>query len=166
MGTSGGGSSVSGQQRALEPGEETCNELAVQLGYFRGRPPNNVPFANGPFKSMVSDGNLDDMDKVKLVIKKPNKMGQKFFSISRGKRATPYRVFVTGHMDIKHINEEVDMSYPEAVAKLDADARRFWVQKLTKHARQFFRVVFSELWTWEFGEQHHLDMLNILDEER
>ena len=180
MGGGGGGSmgtGNSGAQRAPLPGEEQCNELAKQLGYVREdditvgsngstfpRPPTNVPFVGGPFKSLAFDGNFDDMDKVKLVIKKPGKMGQKFLSISRGKRATPYRVFVTEHIDMKNINEEVDMSYPEAVAKLDANARRFWVQHLGKHARQFFTVVFSELWTWEFGEQHHLDMLNTLDE--
>lgn len=177
-GGGGGGGGVSAQ-RALLPGEKKCNELAKQLGYVREddildsthgssfpRPPSNVPFIAGPAKSLAFDGNLDDMDKVKLVIKKPGKMGQKFLSISRGNHATPYRVFVIEHVDMKHINEEVDMSYPEAVAKLDDDARRFWAQQLGKHARQFFRVVFSELWTWEFGEQHHLDMLNTLDERQ
>jgi len=178
-GGGGGGGGVSAQRSPLLPGEKECNELAKQLGYVREdditvstdgstfpRPPSNVPFVNGPHKSLAFDGNLDDMDKVKIVIKKPGKMGQKFLSISRGNHATPYRVFVIEHVDMKHINEEVDMSYPEAVAKLDDDARRFWAQQLGKHARQFFRVVFSELWTWEFGEQHHLDMLNTLDERQ
>ena len=187
-GGGGGGNAGVSAQRPIMLGEEKCNELAKQLGYVRrddedltdgsyskrlpsnvsstGCPPSNVPFVAGPHKSLAFDGNFDDMDKVKLVIKRPGRIGQKFLSISRGNRATPYRIFVTEHVDMKHIYEEVDMSYPEAVAKLDDDARRFWVQQLGKHARQFFKVVFSELWTWEFGEQHHLDMLNILDERQ
>lgn len=173
---SGGGGGNASAQRALLPGEETCNYLAKKLGFMREdevtssspfpSPPGNVPYVKGPFKSMAFDGNFDDMDKVKIVIKKPGKMGQKFLSISRGKRATPYRVFITEHMDMKNINEEVDMSFPEALAQWgNADACRHWVNyHLTKKARQFFKMVFAELWTWEFGEQYHLDMLNILDE--
>ena len=176
MMTGGGGGGNASAQRQIFPGEETCDYLATKLGYIKEnatsssvpfpRPPANVPYVKGPHKSLAFDGNFDDMDKVKIVIKKPGKLEQAFLSISRGDRATPYRVFITEHMDMKDINEEVDMAYPEALARMgNADACRHWAKyHLTKKARQFFKMVFSELWTWECGEQHHLDMLNILDE--
>ena len=170
----GSGNAGVSAQRPIKLGEEKCNELAKQLGFVKEsdssfpNPPTNVPYVKGPYRSLSFDGNLDDIDRVKITIKKPGKMGQAYFSVSRGRRATPYRVFITEHRDMKNINEEVDMSFVEALAQSgDDDACRYWIKHiLGTHARQFFRMVFSELWTWESGESCHLNMLNILDERQ
>ncbi len=88
-----------------------------------------------------------------------------FFKELRGRFFTPIRVFV-GHPTVDTDKQEIEimMSYPEAIAKSKEDIRIVWVKALGSDARDFYRVLYWDLWTWENAEPHYHDIYCSLDD--
>ncbi len=93
-----------------------------------------------------------------------SEMDTPLFKALRGRFFTSFRVFV-GHPTInpKKKTIEIAMAYPDAIAQTAEEIRNHWVSRLGTDTRDFFRVVYWDLWTWEKPEPHYHDMYCSLD---
>ncbi len=93
-----------------------------------------------------------------------NELELSLFATLRGRFFTPFRIFV-GHPTINTDKQDIEimMAYPDSVAKSKEDVRNFWAAALNKNARDFYRVVYWDLWTWENAQPHYHDMYCTLD---